>query len=422
MKKRIVKTFIVSIASSFCLATPICAAESDNAAAFEEEQYTLWLENYEDELEIGEISYNPETDWDWSYYSSGYVSKIAKGEKGYYVRLGEFIYFCSFEHEKLIPLCVRPDCLHNKEEDEEKKQLCMAYVTNRGILGGVQYYKEKLYANYQSFFSGTQNGESSFWGDSFYVLEPDGSSRETLDLKLEQAIGFIIHRGNIYYTLQTESQSSLERMQTIYQVPMDGGDAIKVAQLNGNAVFSVYPYGDYLYGRCGLEGASYFFLYDTKTNKTTAAHRFESEEVFFLHPWEDGFIGNDNDKLFQISSDLKQMEQIGTLTSDNKNEFGISDNEEIWLYSLPAVDEEYLYFQGSVTTQEEIKEFVAIYEKENLELQQIIFVDGMPDSQCIGVDENQIFFTGRTEDGDAVFWLEKETMLEKDAQFHVLQP
>ena len=53
MKKRIVKTFIVSIASSFCLATPICAAESDNAAAFEEEQYTLWLENYEDELENG---------------------------------------------------------------------------------------------------------------------------------------------------------------------------------------------------------------------------------------------------------------------------------------------------------------------------------------------------------------------------------
>lgn len=29
---------------------------------------------------------------------------------------------------------------------------------------------------------------------------------------------------------------------------------------------------------------------------------------------------------------------------------------------------------------------------------------------------------GRTEDGDAVFWLEKETMLEKDAQFHVLRP
>ena len=92
------------------------------------------------------------------------------------------------------------------------------------------------------------------------------------------------------------------------------------------------------------------------------------------------------------------------------------------MYSFLSTDADYFYFQGSVTTQEEIKEFVAIYEKENLELQQIIFVVGMPDSQCIGVDENQIFFTGRAEDGDAVFWLEKETMLEKDAQFHVLQP
>ena len=170
-----------------------------------------------------------------------------------------------------------------------------------------------------------------------------------------------------------------------------------------------------------MENVTYLFVYDSKTEKTTA-RRFEQENILFFIPWEDGFLGMDNGKLFQISSDLKQVEQIGTLLSDDKKEFGISDHDEFWLYSFLSTDADYFYFQGSVTTQEEIKEFVAIYEKENLELQQIIFVDGMPDSQCIGVDENQIFFTGRTEDGDAIFWLEKETMLEKDAQFHVLQP
>ena len=36
----------------------------------------------------------------------------------------------------------------------------------------------------------------------------------------------------------------------------------------------------------------------------------------------------DNGKLFQISLDLKQVEQIGTLLSGNKNKFGISDHDE----------------------------------------------------------------------------------------------
>lgn len=79
---------------------------AQEATIFEEEDYTLQLENYQKELDIdiNEISYNSETDWDWSYYGGNHISKIAKGDNGYYIRLGEYIYFCSFEREKLIPL------------------------------------------------------------------------------------------------------------------------------------------------------------------------------------------------------------------------------------------------------------------------------------------------------------------------------
>ena len=43
---------------------------AQEATIFEEEDYTLQLENYQKELDIdiNEISYNSETDWDWSYY------------------------------------------------------------------------------------------------------------------------------------------------------------------------------------------------------------------------------------------------------------------------------------------------------------------------------------------------------------------
>ena len=53
---------------------------AQEATIFEEEDYTLQLENYQKELDIdiNEISYNSETDWDWSYYGGNHISKIAK--------------------------------------------------------------------------------------------------------------------------------------------------------------------------------------------------------------------------------------------------------------------------------------------------------------------------------------------------------
>ncbi len=49
------------------------------------------------DIDRNEISYNSETDWDWSYYGGNHISKNCKeGDNGYYIRLGEYIYFCSF--------------------------------------------------------------------------------------------------------------------------------------------------------------------------------------------------------------------------------------------------------------------------------------------------------------------------------------
>lgn len=297
----------------------------------------------------------------------------------------------------------------------------MAYVGvgNITMFSGIQENEDTLYANFA--IQGIGEDGKTYAGDDLYSVKKDGSSREKMNLKMENASRFCIQRGNVYYVTHVTDPAKLTETEGVYWVPLDGGDPVPIAEVQGNAIFEIYPYGDFVYGWCGMENVTYLFVYDSKTEKTTA-RRFKQENILFFIPWEEGFIGMDNGKLFQISLDLKQVEQIGTLLSGNKNEFGISDRDEFWLYSFLSTDADYFYFQGSVTTQEEIKEFVAIYEKENLELQQIIFVDGMPDSQCIGVDENQIFFTGRTEDGDAVFWLEKETMLEKDAQFHVLRP
>lgn len=78
-KKSIFSTF-VSLGIMTCIIQIPGEINAQEATIFEEEDYTLQLENYQKELDIdiNEISYNSETDWDWSYYGGNHISKIAK--------------------------------------------------------------------------------------------------------------------------------------------------------------------------------------------------------------------------------------------------------------------------------------------------------------------------------------------------------
>ena len=50
-------------------------------------------------------------------------------------------------------------------------------------------------------------------------------------------------------------------------MPLDGGDPVPIAEVQGNAIFEIYPYGDFVYGWCGMENVTYLFVYDSKTEK-----------------------------------------------------------------------------------------------------------------------------------------------------------
>ena len=271
-KRKILLTMLVNLGIMTCIIQIPGEINAQEATIFEEEDYTLQLENYQKELDIdiNEISYNSETDWDWSYYGGNHISKIAKGDNGYYIRLGEYIYFCSFEREKLIPLCVRPDCLHGKEKSSEKKELCMAYVGvgNITMFSGIQENEDTLYANFA--IQGIGEDGKTYAGDDLYSVKKDGSSREKMNLKMENASRFCIQRGNVYYVTHVTDPAKLTETEGVYWVPLDGGDPVPIAEVQGNAIFEIYPYGDFVYGWCGMENVTYLFVYDSKTEKTTA--------------------------------------------------------------------------------------------------------------------------------------------------------
>lgn len=65
-KRKILLTMLANLGIMTCIIQIPSEINAQEATIFEEEDYTLQLENYQKELDIdiNEISYNSETDWD----------------------------------------------------------------------------------------------------------------------------------------------------------------------------------------------------------------------------------------------------------------------------------------------------------------------------------------------------------------------
>ena len=79
-----------------------------------------------------------------------------------------------------------------------------------------------------------------------------------------------------------------------------------------------------------------------------------SKKIFSFYTVGRGFYWNGQWKAISDQPGFKQVEQIGTLLSGNKNKFGISDQDEFGCIAF-CPQTLTILFRGSVTTQEEIK-------------------------------------------------------------------
>lgn len=272
-----------------------------------------------------EYEYQEGTDWDWSYLNIHTLSAFAKGEKGYYVRLDEFIYFCDFDKGTLTPVCNRPDCLHDKETDETKKTECIAYLP-WGCKGeGIQYYDGKLYANtYVHEFSKEEGTE--FVGDQLVCISPDGSSRETLDYKLRECYNFMLHRGSIYYTSYETDPETLVNTQIIYRVDMKTGEQTTIVRLDGMPVTRTYPLGNYVYILVpNGEGPTVRkVIYEISTGKAKVEEGKPQENLL---PDKNGtlllstIVNSNQLRVEEINMDESQRELIGNLSITGLEDF-----------------------------------------------------------------------------------------------------
>lgn len=120
-----------------------------------------------------------------------------KGEKGYYFLYDHFIYFLDEETETIVPLCNRPDCLHDKETSKDKKEQCNAYADNymEGH-SGIAYCNGSVYY----LANGTLDTNTVL-----YRLAEDGSEKEQIfqwEEEDKNIMQWIVHRDIFYYVSQ----------------------------------------------------------------------------------------------------------------------------------------------------------------------------------------------------------------------------
>ena len=150
---------------------------------------------------VGQVNADAE-DQDYQYeFEQTFSPKFYKTSDGYYFSSGSFIYYMDAKTMKYTPVCNKPDCLHDRQEDKDKKRECNAYVS-----GGEETYFQGIgcYNGYIYFEEVANTGGIEDWHYMISRLSCDGSKKDIV-VNDEDVINipysFMVHRGYLYYSL-----------------------------------------------------------------------------------------------------------------------------------------------------------------------------------------------------------------------------
>ena len=258
-------------------------------------------------------------------------------EEGYYVvnpGNGSEIEYIDTKSDKATTLCNKPGCKHNNE-------LCNAYFEH-GI-NSLVYYDNYLYVS----SSDTEDAMTH----CLYRVSLDGSERvKVTDMyrsdEEEGYIleGFLIHRGKGYLVINWTEESTEESEQSIYEVPLSGGEKEEVFTVTGcnPCIQFVFSNGNYVY-----------YTVDTSNSETD---KWE-QKTYKLNVADDTTeeIDLPQDHIFLAEIDGKIYSMIKS--NDDKNEIYVTDDSgttnSLYLYEsdMPIVyrDREYLYWDNSLS-------------------------------------------------------------------------
>lgn len=191
------------------------------------------------------------------YNEAGMCTVQARGNKGTFLSIKNYIYFIEDGTKEAVPLCNKVDCLHDKETEENKKKQCNAYMEaflmevdpiNIAYNDGYVYYIDQL-------------SDELYGKQVLYRLSEDGSQKEKIyEWENPEVQCWCLHRDVLYYVnvayalpdgenADSANVYSLKKLELncFLKKPKDiySGDE----QLNIYSVGYLKAYGNYVYFR-----------------------------------------------------------------------------------------------------------------------------------------------------------------------------
>ena len=149
-----------------------------------------------------ENTYIDGQDYQFQFYNNPAFSKINQAENGYYFISNNYFYYIDGKTMKTTPLCSKPNCLHDKEDDADEKQNCNAYA-DTSIPDA--YQQLVCYGNNIYYIRKYTDEDDEQTYSEIVRVSSDGSSRETL-FRFDNSnprIPPVTHRGYLYYPIST---------------------------------------------------------------------------------------------------------------------------------------------------------------------------------------------------------------------------
>ena len=145
--------------------------------------------------------YHPETDC--AFYLASFYSgtRLAETEKGIYFSVNNTLLYFDYDTMDSIPLCSKPNCMHNNETDPEKQAQCEAYFPAISWYSRVYLYNQSLYVFHRTGIGSQYSALTK--------VSLDGTERKTL-FTFECFIPSyaIVHRGRFYCVVETVSENA----------------------------------------------------------------------------------------------------------------------------------------------------------------------------------------------------------------------
>lgn len=354
----------------------------------------------------------------------------ARGEHGYFFKVGKYVYYLPDGTDTLVPLCSKVDCMHTDEVDKEKYAMCDAYFTGKAGSGGIAYQDGYLYLFCTEFEEAPCQ--------SLYRIKEDGTGKELIYQWEDHTIWqWCIHRGDFFYVedVYYEDEETKEVIEEInvkkipldsYRKPTPEMVYEKPEGIELTMVEDLKAYGNYLYflvvGSTGTDEdimgenwLDYFYSSHTVVNLSTG----EQSEISVPGAdsavcvqratfWQDKvvYLGYD----FADEQGLRGKEHVYMSDLDGRNPEVILEDVEQGTRLI--ADEDYLYLANTafVIREGEERQIYQVYDKEMQLVDSIGIPYTSPKDREIGYADGFYYFNRISEDKIALLYFDKSTI------------